>query len=282
MKPAQFGYLRPADVDAAVAALAAHPDAAVLAGGQSLMAMLNMRLAAPSHLIDISRLGALRGASLSGDTLRLGALTRHADLIATADVAQAAPMLAKAARALAHPAIRNRGTIGGSLALADPAAELPACVLALDASIEAAGADGARRIAAADFFQGPFETALRPGELLTAIEIPRPADDAVWSYDKLARRNGDYALAGLALTGRRAGDRLTDLRIAAFGVADRPVLCAGAARELASGDIDAAVAALAGDIAPVDQPGCSGATKLHLTGVLLRRAIAGLLAGDAS
>lgn len=281
MKPAEFGYLRPADTAAAVAALAAHPDAAVLAGGQSLMAMLNMRLAAPSHLIDISRLDELRGASLSGDRLRLGALTRHADLIASAAVAEAAPMLVKAARALAHPAIRNRGTLGGSLALADPAAELPACVLALDATVEATGPDGTRRIAAADFFHGPFETALQPGELLTAIEIPRPAADTVWSYDKLARRNGDYALAGLTLTGRSAGDRLTGLAIAVFGVADRPGLCPGAARAIEAGDVDAAVAALARDLAPMDQPGCSGATKLHLAGVLLRRAVASLQ-GDAS
>lgn len=273
MKPTEFDYLRPADMNAAVAALAAHPDAAVLAGGQSLMAMLNMRLAAPSHLIDISRLPELRGAAVAGDSLRIGALTRHADLIASPAVAERAPMLVKAAKALAHPAIRNRGTIGGSLALADPAAELPACVLALSASIEATGPDGTRRIAAEDFFRGPFETALQPGELLTAVEIPRPADDAVWAYDKLARRNGDYALAGLALAGK---SDFSALRIAVFGVADRPSLCPGAAAALAAGDTDAAVAALAGDLVPIDQPGCSGATKLHLAGVLLRRAVAGL------
>lgn len=280
MKAPEFGYLRADSMAGAVAALAAHPEAMLLAGGQSLMAMLNMRLAAPSHLIDISRLAELRGASLSGDVLRLGALTRHADLLASAEVAGAAPMLAKAAAALAHPALRNRGTIGGSLALADPAAELPACVLALDGAIEATGPGGARRIAAADFFQGPFETALAPGELLTAVEVPRPADDAIWTYDKLARRNGDYALAGLAVSGRRSGGKLADLRIAVFAVADRPVLCPGAARALAGGDIEAAVAALARDLNPIDQPGCSGATKLHLAGVLLRRAAAGL-EGDA-
>lgn len=283
MKPRPFAYRRAGSVEEALSALSGEPDAMLLAGGQSLMAMLNMRLAGPSHLIDIGHIDALRGIEERDGGLRLGALTRHAELETDEIVGRAAPMLARAARELAHPAIRNRGTLGGSLALADPAAELPACMLALGATIELASSGGSRSVAAADFFTGAFETARAANELIAAVAL-RDQAGRRWAYRKLARRNGDYAMAGIAMTAAVDSGALSAVRIAVFGVADRPVLVADAAQALdgSTGDgaaLDAAVAALAGDIAPTDQPGLSGATKLHLAGVLLRRAVADLLAG---
>ena len=277
MKPALFEYLRPESVDAALAMLARHPDAAVLAGGQSLVPMLGMRLASPSHLVDISRISELAGVAAGKGGLRLGTLVRHGVLETAPAVAEAAPMLRAAAEQLAHPAIRNRGTIGGSLALADPAAELPACVMALDGTIEAAGPNGRREIPAATFCLGAFETVLGPGELLTAVTIPPPPTGFRYAYEKLARRHGDYALAGLAACGRFDGGRPSGLRLVFFGVGDRPVHAAGAAARLEAGEaVEAAVESLAGDLEPTGQPRTGAGTKLHLAGVLLRRAWARL------
>lgn len=266
MKPAPFDYLRPDGLDTALAALAADPEAAALAGGQSLLAMMNMRAARPTMLVDLSGLSELRGVAEDGAGLRIGALTTHATLETDPSIAAGAPLLQLAARELAHPAIRNRGAIGGSLALADPAAELPAVVAALDGTIEIAGLDGQREIAADDFFLGAYETALAPGELIVAVRIPSAVKRV--AYRKLARRHGDYAMVGLAA----AWPRDDSPRIAYFAVDDAPTLAEGASRALAAGDIDAAVAALAHDLTPIDHPDCDAATKLHLAGVLLRRA----------
>jgi carbon-monoxide dehydrogenase medium subunit len=283
VKPAPFEYLRPQSLDEAIAALARHAEASVVAGGQSLMAMLNMRLAAPSHLIDIGRLHELAGIRASEGRLRLGALVRHRQLEDDPVVAEAAPLLRQAAAGLAHPAIRNRGTIGGSLALADPAAELPACVLALGGRLEVVGSGGRRSIEATEFFRGPFETALAHGEILTAVDVPAASGALRYGYEKLARRHGDYALAGIAISGRIDGRTAHGLRIAVFGVGDRPTLAAGVAAALEGRGLDEAAIAdaaahLGDDLRPVDQPGCGGATKLHLAGVLLRRVL-GRLAG---
>src|ERR1700742_5205435 len=169
MKAAAFAYARANSVDDALALLAAHGDAAkVLSGGQSLMPAMNLRLISPELLVDISDLGELRGIELNGAKLRIGALTRHVDLLNSPEIAAYAPLLTEAIAHVAHPAIRNRGTLGGSLAHADPAAELPACMLALDATVVMRGGNGERRIAAADFFQGIFQTALSAEELLVA------------------------------------------------------------------------------------------------------------------
>src|ERR1700744_944871 len=173
MKAAAFAYARAKSVDDALQLLAVHGDRAkVLSGGQSLMPAMNLRLISPELIIDIGGISELQGIVVQGDILRIGALTRHVDLQYSAQIAAYAPLLADAIAHVAHPAIRNRGTLGGSLAHADPAAELPACMLALDANIVVLGRGGERRIAALDFFQGIFQTALLADELLVAVELP--------------------------------------------------------------------------------------------------------------
>lgn len=278
MKPAPFDYVRPSSIEEALAFLGAHPDAVVLAGGQSLVPMLNMRLVAPTHVVDIGALPGLREISVKGGRLRMGALLRHCDIAASQAIVEAAPLLKEAALHIGHPAIRNRGTIGGSLALADPAAELPACLLALGGRVEIEGPDGPRHVEAAEFFTGAFETSLRPGELLRAVEVPVLAPGYRSGFGELARRHGDYALAGLAAHGRIDAGRVFDLRLAFFGAGDRPVLAVAAAGKLegevlSAANIATAVSALAEDIEPIGQPGCGAETKLHHCGVLTKRVL---------
>ena len=283
MKPRPFAYRRAGSVEEALSALSGEPDAMLLAGGQSLMAMLNMRLAGPSHLIDIGHIDALRGIEERDGGLRLGALTRHAELETDEIVARVAPMLARAARELAHPAIRNRGTLGGSLALADPAAELPACMLALGGTIELASSGGSRSVAAADFFTGAFETARAANELIAAVALPDQAGRR-WAYRKLARRNGDYAMAGIAMTAAVDSGALSAVRIAVFGVADRPVLVADAAQALDGSTGDGAAQQDAGEVelGGARQAGLVGRCDVACQGrdgSVESRAVADLLAG---
>ena len=267
MKASILDHVRAESLPHALALLAEHgDDARLLAGGQSLVPALNLRLSAPALLIDIGGLEELRGIALHGTTLRLGALVRHVELERDPLVARHAPMLLAAARHIAHPAIRNRGTIGGSLANADPAAELPACALALGARIVVAGPNGERRVAAEDFFLGLYSTALAADEVLTAVEIDLPAGGRS-SFGEYARRLGDYAMVGLAAHAPRPGA----LRLAWFGVADRPVLTpVTAAASLAGGD---AAAALATELSPNGDLHASAATRLQLARALLRRAL---------
>ncbi len=247
-------------------------EAKLLAGGQSLLPALNLRLSAPSVLIDIGRIEALRGIGVSGGVLRIGALTTHAELAASVDVARHAPLLTRAIAHVAHPAIRNRGTIGGSLANADPAAELPACALVLQARMLASGPAGARRIPAEGFFTGLFETALGADEILTGIEIDLvPA--ARWGFAELARRSGDYAIVGLAAHAAPGAPP----RLAYFAVGARAMLARRAAAALAPGvtpaTIDAAARALDEDLEPHADLLATAATRLHLARVLLRRVV---------
>lgn len=220
-----------------------------------------MRLATPELLVDITGLRELAAISRIANGLRIGALVTHATLERSREVAEQVPLLAQAAAEVAHPAIRNRGTLGGSLALADPAAEYPACALALDATIVLAGPRGERRIAVKDFFRGLFETDIRPGELLVAAEFPR-VDRSV--FLELARRHGDYAIVGVAAVAHAAGRRF-----ALCGVGPTPVLAAGASR---AATLDGALQALRKDLNPPADLYHSAATKLHLAGVLLSRA----------
>ena len=263
MKAASFAYAKPRALAEALA-LAAQPGAKVLAGGQSLIASLNLRLSSPELLVDINGLSELRGIRLDKDVVRIGALATHAEIERSDVVKQHLPLLAEAVRHVAHPAIRNRGTIGGSLALADPAAEYPACVLALDAVIIATGQKGERRIKASGFFKGLFETDLKPGELLTAVEFKAQKTDERSVFLELARRQGDYAIVGLAAFARNGSKR-----IAFFGAGDRPVLAVNAARAT---DAQAAKAALGKDLSPPADLYHSAQTKLHLARVLLERA----------
>ena len=268
MKPAPFAYARARSVDEAVALLG-EKDAKLLAGGQSLIASLNMRLSAPALLIDINGIGGLDGVARKGDMVEIGALTRHAAAERSDVIAQHAPLIARAMPHIGHVAIRNRGTLGGSIAFADPAAELPACLLALNGEVEANGPKGKRSIKADDFFKGLFETALGAQDVLTAIRVPAATKDTRVGFAELARRHGDYAIVGLAASAKADGKNLKDVRLAFFGVGATPVRAKKSEAALAGGDVEAAVKAL--DLDPSDDVQATGAAKKHLAGVLLRR-----------
>lgn len=284
MKWPAIGYVRAASLEDLWRAQAAHGAAAqVLAGGQTLLATLAFRLSDPKVLVDITRIEALRGMSVVGGALRIGALTRHAELGRDPLVRRHAPLLAQAVPLIAHPAIRNRGTIGGSLAYADPAAELPACAVALGATIVAASARGERRIPAEAFFTGLLETALEPGEIIAAIEIPCAGTATRSAIEEVARRSGDYAMAGLAACLSLGADaRVTAPRLVFFGVGSGPVLAARAGAALAGCRLDAAAiaaaqAALEGDLDPPADMHGPPEMKRHLARVLVQRVLAGFL-----
>jgi carbon-monoxide dehydrogenase medium subunit len=277
VKPSSFAYLKAKSVEHAIDLLGgADDEGRLLAGGQSLIATLNMRLAAPKLLIDLNGIGGLSGITVRSGTVEIGALTRHAEAERSAEIARFAPLIARAIPYIGHVAVRNRGTIGGSIALADPAAELPACLLALGGEVEIAGTGGKRIVAADDFFKGLYETALGPQEVLTAIRLPAATAAARVGFGEFARRRGDYALVGLAASARTSGGALADVRLAFFGVGATPVRARRAEAELAAGHLDGAVAALASDLDPADDVQASGATRKHLAGVLLRRVAAQL------
>jgi carbon-monoxide dehydrogenase medium subunit len=283
VKPAAFAYHAPPTLDAALALLAELGDEArVLAGGQSLVPMMNMRVARPAHLVDINGLGDLAHIRVEGDRLAIGALARHHEIEASEPVARHCPILVAAARNIGHYAIRQRGTFGGSLALADPAAEWPLMATLLDAEIEAAARGGRRRVLAAEFFAGVFTTALEPGEMVVAARLRVLSPGEGWGYRWLSRRAGDFALVHAAVTlGLDAGGRIARLSVAIGGVADTPLACAGpAAAEIGRG-ADAAwtrdfAARLAATFDPPDEPHAPAAYRRELAEVLLTRAL-----GDA-
>ena len=275
MKPAAFAYAKARSLEDAVAQLAAHRgEAKLLAGGQSLIATLNMRLSQPSLLVDINGVTGLDDIWVKNGMVEIGALARHVALERSADIARHAPLIALAMPHIAHPAIRNRGTIGGSLAYADPAAELPACLVALDGEIDIMGPNGKRNVKAADFFKGLFETALGPHDVLSAVRFPAATADMRVGFAELARRHGDYAMVGLAAMAKASGKGLTDVRLVYFGVGAMPMSARKAEAALAAGSVDDAVAAL--DLDPPDDIQATGAVKKHLAGVLLRRVAAQL------
>jgi len=284
VKAPPFAYARARNLAEVFELLAAHGDGAkLLAGGQSLIATLNMRLSSPQLLIDITRLTQLSGIEVRDGRVRIGALTTHAEIERSPEIRKHLPLLAQAAPHIAHAAIRNVGTFGGSIALADPAAEWPACCVALDAQFVIAGKTGARRVAARDFFRGLYATALRPDEVLTHIEIAVPGPEYRSAFVELAQRRGDYAIAGLAAIAKRAGGALTDLRLAYLGVGPTPLLARGAmaameGKRAAADTIAAAMKALAKDIDPAPDLYSSAATKMQLARVLTGRALAALAA----
>lgn len=280
MKPAAFEYLAPRSLDEALAAVAEHQaEGKVLAGGQSLIPVMNFRLAQPAVLIDLNGLRELDFIRREGGELRIGAMTRQRSLERSPEVPRAAPLLAEAVPWIAHPQIRNRGTVGGSIAHADPAAELPAVAVALGARFRVQNRSGERWIAAGDFFTGLFSTELRPDELLVEIAVPESPRRTGWSFLEVARRHGDYALVGVAA--RIALDengRCREARCVLLSVGDGPVVARQAAAALAGRTLDAAAveeaATLAGerDIDPNGDIHASAAFKRHLTKVMTRRA----------
>jgi aerobic carbon-monoxide dehydrogenase medium subunit len=283
VKAPKFSYVRAESVAHAVQLLAEHGDEArVLAGGQSLMPTLNMRLSQPRLLVDINRLEALAGIALENGQVRVGALTRHAEVARSPLIARHLPLIAEAMPHVAHVAVRNRGTFGGSLALADPAAEMPACALALDATLVVESVRGRREIAARDYFKGLYETGRRPDELLIEVRIPAMRPDAVPVFLELARRHGDFAIAGLAFALSLRNGVVEDGRLVYFASEDRPTLAAGALAAIKGKPLndeasEAAVAALASDLDPMSSPQGSARMRLHLQRVLTRRALAMVL-----
>jgi aerobic carbon-monoxide dehydrogenase medium subunit len=282
MKASAFSYARATSVADALALLAAHGDGAkVLSGGQSLMPAMNLRLISPEFIVDIGGITELRGIAVNGDILTIGALTRHVDLLRSPEIAVHAPLLSEAIAHVAHPAIRNRGTLGGSLAHADPASELPACILALDATIVVRGPAGERRIAAEGFFTGIYQTALSAQELLVAVELPVARKNAAHFFHEFARRHGDYAIVGLAAQAMIEGNVLADLRLAFFAVGDRPVLAKAAARligrVITPAILSEASTTLGEELDAQDDQQASAAMRRHLAKVLLARCVAALL-----
>ncbi|HEX6415153.1 MAG TPA: FAD binding domain-containing protein [Burkholderiales bacterium] len=253
MKAPSFAYAKPRTLAEAFE-LIERPGAKILAGGQSLIPSLNMRLSAPELLVDITGLAGLSNIEAKNGAVRIGALCTHAMVERSPEVREHLPLLAEAMPHIAHPAIRNRGTLGGSLALADPAAELPACAVALDAVLIIASRKGERRVRAVEFFKGLFETDLKQGEILVGAEFPKAEKSA---FVELTRRHGDYAIVGLA-----AVTKQRERRISLFGFADRPVLIRPGSLEEAKGSLPKPAADLYH----------SSATKLHLAKVLLERA----------
>jgi carbon-monoxide dehydrogenase medium subunit len=282
MKASAFTYARATSVSNALEMLHAHGDGAkVLSGGQSLMPAMNLRLISPELIVDIGELAELRGIAVSGELVRIGALTRHADLARSAEIAAHAPLLTEAIAHVAHPAIRNRGTLGGSLAHADPASELPACMVALNATVIIRGQGGERRIAAEDFFTGIYQTALSPEELLVAVDLPVAPKNSAHFFCEFARRHGDYAILGLAAQAIVERDAFADLRLAFFAVGDRPVL-ARAATKLVGVVITPAVLSdactvLGEELDPQDDQQASAVMRRHLAKVLLVRCVSTLL-----
>jgi aerobic carbon-monoxide dehydrogenase medium subunit len=279
MKAAAFDYVKPKALHEALSLLEeAGEDARLIAGGQTLLATLNMRLSEPSVLIDITDIAELKGISVVGNSLRIGALVTHTEIEDSELVAKHAPLLKAAAPHIAHRAIRNLGTWGGSLAYGDPAAEWPACSLTLRATMIIHGPAGERRISAKDFFIDLYTTSLESDEILVATEIPLASKQEVFYFHELARRHGDYAVAGLAAVAQKQGDVLTNCAFTFFSVGATPVM-AKAAQDLVDGKklddelIAQAVAAARNEIEAIADITNSAEAKQHLIGVLLERGL---------
>jgi carbon-monoxide dehydrogenase medium subunit len=279
MKAPKLDYMRAESVAQVLRILSEHgDDASILAGGQSLMPTLNMRLSQPDLLVDINQLDALKRISLEDGVVRIGALARHSEVLRSPIVAEHLPLIAEAMPHIAHVAVRNRGTFGGSIALADPAAELPACVLALGATIVVESTRGRRRIAADDYFKGLFETERKPDELLIEVHIPVRKPNVVQAFMELSRRHGDFAIAGLTCEVELDGDTVTAARLVYFASEDRPVFALNAVAAITgkpwSAESRAAVlSALADDLDPMANLHGSAEFKLHLQRVLTARAL---------
>lgn len=281
MKAPAFSYLRPRQLHEVLILLAEHGDEArLLAGGQTLLATLNMRLSEPALLIDMQAVSELKGLSLTGQTLRIGAMVTHTEIETSDLVARRAPMLTAAAPHIAHRAIRNMGTFGGSIAYGDPAAEWPACLLALGGVIVARSLRGERRIAADVFFTGLYTTELAPDEVIVACEIPVAQADQKFSFNELARRHGDYAVVGLAATAKITDNKMSDVRLAWIGVDSTPMRSSQAeqaldGKQLTMQTLTQAVDVLRSELAPIPDLTHSAAAKRQLASVLLKRALMG-------
>ena len=280
MIPAAFDYVRVRSVDEAVGVLArSGEDAKVLAGGQSLLPLLRLRLAYPSVLVDVSSVGEIRGVRDDGDALVIGAATRHADVIADPLVRQHAPLIALATQTVADRQVRHRGTFGGSLAHADPAGDLPAVAVALDAEFVVAGAGGSRRtVPASEFFVDYLQTVIQPDELLVEVRVPKLGDGWGFHYEKFHRVAQAWAIVGVAAAVKRSNGSIAEARIGLTNMAPRPVRASAVERALAGTAADeaavGAVTAAADDgTDPPSDLGGQADYRRHLVRVLTRRAV---------
>jgi len=280
MKLPPFDYASPATVAEAVALMAAHgEDAKLLAGGQSLVPMLAFRVTSPSLIVDLRKLDELRQIIISDQGVTLGAMVRWRDILEDARLRTAHPLLVTAVEHVAHYQIRNRGTVGGSVAHADPAAEMPGIAVTCDAEIAVAGQAGSRTIAAADFFRGPLMTALTPDEIIISVKLPPWPQGRHFGFQEFARRKGDFAIAGVALFhDRDNGGKVRDAHVGAIGMSDRPLRLAAAESALNGKIVDditiaAAAAAARGGVDPPDDIHASGAYRRALIGTLVERAL---------
>jgi carbon-monoxide dehydrogenase medium subunit len=279
MKAAAFDYVKAKNLVEAVALLSEHgEDARLIAGGQTLLATLNLRLSEPSILIDITAVSELKGITVQGNMLRIGALVTHTEIEGSDLIAQHAPLLTEAAPHIAHRAIRNLGTWGGSLAYGDPAAEWPACSLALDAIMVIQGPGGVRKVSAKDFFIDLYTTTLQADEILVASEIPLALSNQAHCFQELSRRHGDYAAVGLAAVIRKEQGKVQSCRLAFFSVAAIPTMASKAQALIEGKAIDAALIQQAVHLAREEIETLaditnSQETKTHLLGVLLERAL---------
>lgn len=277
MKPKLFQYVRAESIHDAVSLLAdLGEDARLLAGGQSLVPAMALRMAAPEVLIDISSIEELQSIELNDGFLKIGAGCRYVDILESELVAMSAPLLTQAIPFIAHEAIRNRGTIGGSLALADPAAELPACMLALDAMIILEGREGTRRLPAMEFFLGTYFTAISDTEMIVAVEIPAISPNQRHGFLEVSRRSGDYAIAGGAFVLEFEKNRVIDTRLAYFSVGDRPVLAPDTALLITHSELNDELISEAGLVASEEIDFLADlyngvATKKQITKTLTRR-----------
>ena len=279
MKLPPFEYACPTTVAEAVALLAAHDgEAKPLAGGQSLVPMLAFRVASPALLVDLRKLAELRQIKIGPDGVTLGAMVRWRDILDDAKLAKAHPLLVAAVQHVAHYQIRNRGTVGGSLAHADPAAELPGIVITCEAKIVAIGKSGMRTIDAANFFQGPLITALKPDEIISEIRFPAWPAKRRFGFEEFARRRGDFALAAAMLFYDEDGGKAKNAHVGAIGVADRPLRLAAVEQALNGNAVDEAIIAKAetaasASVNPADDIHASGAYRKALVGVMVERAL---------
>jgi aerobic carbon-monoxide dehydrogenase medium subunit len=279
MKLPSFDYACPATIAEAIALLAAHGgEAKPIAGGQSLVPMLAFRLTAPTLLVDLRKLSELRQIKITDAGVTLGAMVRWCDILNEPPLRQAHPLLVAAVEHIAHYQIRNRGTVGGSLAHADPAAELPGIAVTCDAGIVALGSAGPRVIAAADFFRGALMTALRPDEIVTEIRFPAWPRQRRYGFREFARRRGDFALAAAAVTFDEIEKKFRNVRVGAVGIGDRPMRVAAAERALEGGEMTEATiagcaAAASAAVDPADDIHASAAYRKTLIGVMVERAL---------
>ncbi len=279
MIPGKFDYHRPATLPEAVKLLADHGDEArPLAGGHSLIPMMKLRLAQPAHLVDIGRLAELKGVREDGNELVIGAMTSQHELLAAPLALAACPILAEAGRLIADPQVRYCGTIGGNVANGDPGNDLPAVMQCLGATYVLVGAGGTRRVAARDYYEGPYATAAATGELLTEIRIPRPAAGHGYAYLKLKRKVGDYATAAAAVILTMAGGKCASASIALTNVGDTPIFAGDAAQGLVGTTLDAAAVGKAVDTAKrLTRPAADARGpveyRTYAAGIMLARAI---------